>query len=67
MPGDQTRSFKVFRLVVKERTILSFFPLSSVLCELIDVIWKYGTPFLMMIGRTASSDGLLAHIFRGVS
>ena len=47
----------------------SFFPsfsLPDVLCDATDLIWKKGTPFEAMTGRTApSSDGLLAEVFWG--
>ena len=47
--------------------ILSLFPyfsLYDVLCDPTDLIWRKGTKFEAMTGRTAlSSDGLLAEIF----
>ena len=48
-----------------------FFPsfsLPDVLCDPNDLIWRKGTPFEAMTGRTApSSDGLLAEVFWGFS
>ena len=48
---------------------LSFFPpfyLPDVLCDPTDLIWRKGTPFEAMTGRTApTSDGLLAEVFWG--
>ena len=42
------------------------FSLPGVLCDPIDLIWRKGTPFDAMTGRTApSSDGLLAGVFLG--
>ena len=39
--------------------------LPDLLCDPTDLIWRKGTPFEVMIGRTAlSSDGHLAEIFR---
>ena len=36
------------------------------LCDLTDLIWRKGTPFEAMTGRTIpSSDGLLAEVFWG--
>ena len=46
----------------------SFLPsfLPDVLCNPTDSIWRKGTPFEEMTGRTApSSDGLLAEVFWG--
>ena len=44
-------------------TFLSF-SLPGVLCDLTDLIWRKGTSFEAMTGRTApSSDGLLAEVF----
>ena len=41
-----------------------FFP--EVLCGPNDLIWRKGTPFEVMSGRTApSSEGLLAEVFVG--
>ena len=49
--------------------VLSFFPsfsLPDVLCDPTDLIWRKGTPFEAMTGRTApSSYGLLAEVSRG--
>ena len=49
--------------------ILSLFPSSSlpdVLCDLTDLIWRKGTPFETMTGRTTPlSYGLLPEVFRG--
>ena len=48
--------------------VLSFFPsfsLPDVLCDPIDHIWRLGTPFEAITGRTAFIDGLLAEGFRG--
>ena len=49
--------------------VLSLFPsfsLTDVLCEPTNLIWRKGTPFETMTGRTApSSDGLLAEVFLG--
>ena len=49
--------------------ILSFFPSFSpldVLCDPTDLIWRKGTPFEAMTGRTVpSSDGLLTEVFWG--
>ena len=40
--------------------------LPDVLCDPTDLIWRKGTPFEAMTGRTApSSDGLLAEVFWG--
>ena len=47
---------------------LSFFSISlpDVLCDPTDLIWRKGTQFEAMTGRTvSSSEGLLAEIFRG--
>ena len=39
---------------------------ADVLCDRTDLIWRKGTPFEAMTGRTApSSDGLLAEVFWG--
>ena len=50
-------------------TVLSLFPsfaLPDVLCDPTDLIWRKGTPFEAMSGRTApSSDGLLDEVFWG--
>ena len=35
------------------------------LCYLTDLIWREGTPFETMTGRTAFVDGLLAEVFQG--
>ena len=47
--------------------ILSLFPSSSLpdaLCDPTDLVWRQGSPFVAMTGRTApSSDGLLAAVF----
>ena len=49
--------------------VLSLFPsfsLPDVLCDPTDLIWRKGTPFEAMTGRTVtSSDGLLAEDFWG--
>ena len=49
--------------------IVSFFPyfsLPDVLCDPTNLIWRKGTPFEAMTGRTApSSDGLLVEVFWG--
>ena len=49
--------------------ILSLFPsfsLPDVLCDTTDLIWRKGTPFEAMTGRTVpSSGGLLAKVFSG--
>ena len=46
--------------------LLSFLPLPDVLCDPTYLIWRHGTPFEAMTGRTApSSDGLLAQVFLG--
>ena len=49
--------------------VLSLFPsfsLPDVLCDPTDLIWRKGTPFEAMTGRTApSSYGLLAEVFWG--
>ena len=40
------------------------FSLPGVLCDPTDLLWRKGTPFEVMIGRTdLSSDGLLAEAF----
>ena len=40
------------------------FSLPDVLCDPTDIIWRKGTPFEVMTGRTVpSSDGLLAGVF----
>ena len=48
--------------------ILFLFPsmsLPNVLCDPTDLIWRKGTPFEAITGRTApSSDGFLAEVFR---
>ena len=50
-------------------TVLSLFPsfsLPDVLCDPTDLIWRKGTPFEAMTGRTAPSiDALLAKVFWG--
>ena len=49
-------------------SILSFFhpfSLSDVLCNPTDLIWRKGTLFEAMTGRTARSDGFLAEVFWG--
>ena len=47
-------------------SLFSPFSLSDVLCDPTDLIWRKGTSFEAMIGRTApSSDGLLAEVFWG--
>ena len=49
--------------------LLSLIPslsLPDVLCDPTDLIWRKGTSFEAMTGRTApSSDGLLAEVFWG--
>ena len=37
------------------------------LCDPIDLIWREGTPFEAITGRTDFIDGLLAEVFRGFS
>ena len=45
---------------------LHSFSLPDVLCDPTDLIWRKGTLFEVMTGRTApSSDGLLAEVFWG--
>ena len=55
------------RLLSSDLPVLSLIPsfsLPDVLCEPTDLIWRKGTPFEAMTGRTASSsDGLLAEVF----
>ena len=49
-------------------SFLSFLPsfIPDVLCDPTDIIWRNGTPFEAMTGRTTpSSDGLLAEVSRG--
>jgi hypothetical protein len=46
--------------------MLSFFPsfsLHDVLCDPTDLIWRKGTKFEAMTGRTALIDVLLAEVF----
>ena len=46
--------------------LIPSFSISDVLCDPTDLIWRKGTPFDVMTGRTApSSDGLLAEVFLG--
>ena len=45
-------------------SLIHSFSLPDVLCEPTDLIWRKGTPFEVITGRTApSSDGLLAEVF----
>ena len=47
-------------------SLIPSFSLPDVLCDPTDLIWKKGTSFEAMTGRTApSSDGLLAEVFWG--
>ena len=59
------------RLLSSDLPVLSLIPsfsLPDVLCKPTDLIWRKGTPFEAMTGRTASSsDGLLAEVFLGFS
>ena len=52
-----------------ENPVLSLIPsfaLPDELCDPTDLIWRKGTPFEAMTGRTApSSDSLLAEVFWG--
>ena len=63
--------FRNFVLELKKLyfPIISFFlsfSLPDMLCDPTDFIWRKGTPFEAMTGRTApSSDGLLAEVFQG--
>jgi hypothetical protein len=52
-------------LSTRPRPFLNSFLLpSDVLCDPTDLIWRKGTPFEAMTGRTApSSDGLLSEVF----
>ena len=66
------RDYFVFLSTVMETegvTIPSRIPsssLSDMLCDPTDLIWRKGTPFEAMTGRTApSSDGVLAEVFWG--
>ena len=48
------------------RTSFPSFSIADVLCDPSDLIWKEGTPFEAMTGRTApSSNCFLAEVFRG--
>ena len=45
-------------------SLIPSFSLSDVLCDPTDLIWRIGTPFEAMAGRTAPSlHGLLAEVF----
>ena len=45
-------------------SLIPSFSLPDVLCDPTDLIWRKGTSFEAMTGRTApSSDGLLAEVF----
>ena len=47
-------------------SLIPSFSLPDVLCDPTDLIWRRGTPFEAITGRTAtSSDGLLAEVFWG--
>ena len=74
--GGKEQATKVYEavlargsLVLLFHPVLSLFPsfyLPDVLCDSTDLIWRKGTPFEAMSGRTApSSDGLLAKVFWG--
>ena len=50
-----------------DHPILSFYAslsLPDVLCDPTDVIWRQGTPFEAMTGRTAFIDGHLAEVLQ---
>ena len=57
----------IVTLLFTRTPVLSLFPsfsLPYVLCDPTDLIWRKGTPFETMTGRTApSSDDLLAEVF----
>ena len=47
---------------------ISFFPsffIPDLMCDSTDLIFKKGTPFEAMAGRTVFIDGLLVEVFRG--
>ena len=47
-------------------SLITSFSLPDVLCDPTDLIWRKGTPFEAITGRTApSSDSFLAEVFWG--
>ena len=54
----------IFSRQIPVLSLIPSFSLSDVLCVLTDLIWRKGTPFEAMAGRTTpSSDRLLAEVF----
>ena len=63
--GEILKLTKIIPLLVATASFPSFFfsySLPDVLCDHRDLIWRQGTPFELIIGRTAFIDGLLAEI-----
>ena len=61
LPGGDIATYHFLVL-----SLIPSFSLSDVLCDRNDLIWRKGTPYEAMTGRTApSSDGLLAEVFWG--